>query len=91
MVVSPEKSSVQLYTRKRGQNFVIKIKNRVLECNRLLGVTFDAPLLTYGPHISELSKDVKRRLDIMKCLSSTNWGAAQKVLTIFYKAYVRGT
>ena len=83
MSVSSEKSSAQLFTRLRGKSIEIKIHNSKLSCNRvqrLLGVQFDAPNLTYGPHLQLMSENIRKRIDIMKCLASTSWGASQKVL-----------
>ena len=51
---------------------------------------FDAPNLTYCPHLQLLSEYIRKRIDIMKCLESTSWGASQKVLKMFYKGYILG-
>ena len=93
MVVSPTKSSMQVFTKSRNKDIILKIHQRVLPINktqRILGIEFDAPSLTYNNHIKKLQLDIRKRIDMMKCLSSTNWGASQKVLKMFYQAYVRG-
>jgi ribonuclease HI len=93
LVVSEEKSSMQVFTSKRkNQNTIIRVKNRVIpqkKEQRLLGLILDAPNLTYKAHINYLIEDVRKRLAIMKVLSSISWGASKKVLRNFYIAYVR--
>ena len=93
MVVSVSKSSMQVFSRSRRPEIILRINNEVLPCSKtqkILGITLDAPLLTFKHHIELLCIDVRRRIDIMKCLSSTNWGASQKILRMFYISYVRG-
>jgi ribonuclease HI len=93
LVVSQEKSSMQIFTSKRkNQNTIIRVKNQAIpqkKEQRLLGLILDAPNLTYKAHINYLIEDIRKRLAIMKVLSSISWGASKKVLRNFYIAYVR--
>jgi ribonuclease HI/exonuclease III len=93
MVVSEEKSTMQVFTHKRKlDSCILRIKNKIIPCKndqRLLGLILDAPHLTYNSHIKYIMEDVKKRLSIMKVISSTSWGACKKVLRNFYIAYVR--
>jgi ribonuclease HI len=93
LVVSQEKSSMQVFTSKRkNQNAIIRVKKQVIPCKkeqRLLGLILDAPNLTYKAHVNYLTDDIRKRLAIMKVLSSISWGASKKVLRNFYIAYVR--
>ena len=87
MVVCPDKSSMQVYARSRNIGTILKINNRVLpqvKVKKILGVIFDAPLLTYSNHILNLCGDVKRRINIMKCISSINWGASTRKFSEFF-------
>ena len=92
MQVSQLKCSMQIYSRSRNIRSNIKIKNYTITHNKdqkILGIIFDAPYLTWKSHIEYLCTDVRRRLDIMKVMRSTNWGAASKILRIFYISYIR--
>ena len=40
-------------------------------------------------HIDSLKQDCTRRLDLMKSLDSTTWGASRKMLQMFYVSYIR--
>jgi len=92
MKVSETKSSCQVFTRSRDRNTIIRIKNfsipQVKE-QRLLGLIFDSPTLTWKSHIEYLINDIRKRIDLMKVLSSTNWGASFKTLKLFYIMYIR--
>ena len=49
----------------------------------------DSPSLSWKDHIKELISDCRRRLDIMKIISSPVWGACLKTLRHYYIAYIR--
>ena len=53
-----------------------------------LGVTFDKRL-TWKPHINKINQKAIKRMQIMKKLSGTQWGANSKVLRQVYQGYVR--
>lgn len=92
MIINPEKTYIQHYTRKRIPCPNVKIRNQLIEykkVQRLLGLYFDSPQLTWKHHIDELKSDCMRRLDLLKALSSTVWGASTKILRNFYIAYIR--
>ena len=92
-IVETTKCEMQIYTgKKKTSDCLLKVKNFWLPKVKkkvLLGVTFDAPKLTFTEHIQELTINIKKRLDIMKVMSSTVWGASQNVLRLFYIAYIR--
>ena len=54
-----------------------------------MGVILDMPLLTWQQHIQYIISDGYRRVNLMKSLSSTSWGASLKILRLFYVAYIR--
>ena len=93
LIVNPEKSALQYFSRKRGLTYpLIRIKNKLIQYSdrqRLLGVVFDSPKLDWKPHIKELQTDCSHRINIMKAISSTTYGASYDVLRMFYVAYVR--
>ena len=55
---------------------------------KFLGLIFDKRL-TWGPHIDSLKKRVKKSLDILKVVSSYDWGADKKSLLKLYDAVCR--
>lgn len=94
MVVSQEKSksAMQVFSRKRNNATVIRVKNVAIpngKEQRLLGLIFDAPNLTFGPHIKFTTENIRKRINIMKILASTTWGACRKVMRLFYTSYIR--
>ena len=46
------------------------------------------PLLTWQQHIQYIISDGYRRVNLMKALRSTSWGASSKILRLFYVAYI---
>ena len=91
--IETTKCKMQIYTKKKKvDDCLLKVKNFWLpkvKVKVLLGVTFDAPRLTFVDHIKELCLNIQKRLDIMKVMSSTVWGASQNILRQFYIAYIR--
>lgn len=55
---------------------------------KFLGVVFDEKL-TWGPHIDSLEIKVKRSLNILKVVSSFDWGADRKSLLKIYNSVCR--
>ena len=55
-----------------------------------LGVTLDRQL-TLSKHVQKLKNKSERRLNIVKRLASTRWGANKKTLRQLYIGYVRST
>ena len=87
--LSPEKSTVTLFTSDRRQGNIhpqIKIKNTLvpLEKNpKLLGVHFDSHL-TFSHHITKITDSVKPRINMMKFLAGSDWGQDKETLFIYY-------
>ena len=55
---------------------------------KYLGVTFDKKL-TWGPHIEDLKKNATNSLNILRVVSTFNWGADKKSLLKIYDAVCR--
>ena len=53
-----------------------------------LGVKMDKTL-TWGPHIEDIEKKATRKLNIMRKLAGTNWGADKNILKQVYTSTVR--
>ena len=92
LIFNPLKTYLMVFTRKKNVNIPIRIRNQLIKQKKehvVLGMMFDSPRLSWAPHLKQLKTDCLRRIDIMKCLSSTKWGASSKILRMFYIAYIR--
>lgn len=90
--INPSKTFLQMFTRKRITPPKIYLMGQEIENKReqrLLGMIFDAPLLTWRAHIENLKVEGIKRINIMKCVASPVWGASGRVIKQFYTAYVR--
>ena len=56
---------------------------------RYLGVTLDAPTLTWKSHIKETCRQGLQRINILKSLAGTTWGADRDTLTRVYCSFIR--
>ena len=69
----------------------IELNGNVLmyeKSHRFLGVIFDKSL-TWQPHIENVITRSKRKLNILRCLTGTNWGSSSKSLIMVYRALIR--
>ena len=55
---------------------------------KFLGVIFDAKL-TWNQHIDYVYHKCLKRINILKCVSGTSWGASKSLLVILYKSLIR--
>ena len=54
-----------------------------------LGLRLDSPTLTWSKHIDYLRISCSHRLNIMKSLAGTTWGANRETLLKFYTVYIQ--
>lgn len=91
--VNPAKCSSQVFSKARTvPNINVRISNQTIadtQCQRVLGVVFDAPKLTFYPHVEYLKEICKGRLNVIKALSSTHWGSSRQALRRVYISYIR--
>ena len=67
-----------------------RIGNEDLEwvkTHKYLGLTVDAPNLTWTPHINEIDRIVNQRLNMMRAVSGTSWGVDRETLKLLYSLY----
>jgi hypothetical protein len=55
---------------------------------KVLGLTFD-PKLTYAEHIKNTTAKASKTINILKTLTSTQWGKQKETITATYKAITR--
>lgn len=91
--VNPQKSVFQIFTKKRNiPNITIKLYKqnlRLVTEQRVLGMIFDSPKMTFNNHISYITKDCQRRMHVIRALSSSKWGCSRTLLRRIYVAYIR--
>ena len=69
----------------------LKIKEDVVKFEKkctLLGITFDSHL-TWSPHINYICERSKIRLNLMRSICGSNWGASKNTLLSVYRALIR--
>ena len=95
LMINPEKSKAMCFTKQRkalDRKPSLKINNTDIEWVlgfKYLGVTFDAPTLTWETHIDEICRDCVQRINIMRALSGSTWGADRDLMLTLYTAYIR--
>ena len=84
-----EKTVAVQFTRKRSapvpqlllKGSQLNVENTI----KFLGMTLDKTL-TWGPHIKKLKQKVRKSMDILKVVSSQNWGADRTCLLRLYES-----
>ena len=94
LTLNPNKTKAMAFSNKRNLNPLpeIKINETVIEWAKnfkYLGLTLDAPLLTWNEHIKNLKRDAAQRTNVMRALAGSTWGADRDLLTTLYKTYIR--
>ena len=91
--INPNKSVLMLFSRKKISTppFVTLNNTQIKQTStfRFLGVTLDAPFLTWRHHINHLKIICSRRLNILKSLTSTTWGASRNIIKTFYTSFIK--
>ena len=74
------KNSPRLWLRKE----LIKYQKQI----KFLGITFDEKL-TFKPHIEDIVSRCKKRLNLLKAIRGTTWGAHPSTILYSYKVFIR--
>ena len=88
---SVEKTKTLMFTKKRGVGTQIKIYRQRIEkvkVFRFLGVWFDEKL-TWNEHIDKITTKCKKTLNVMRCLTGSEWGASRSAIKNIYVALIR--
>ena len=91
--ISETKTTAVVFTTKRKQQNDIELKignnNIRLENSvKFLGMIFDRRL-TWAEHIKYISERCNKRLNLLRALSGTDWGASKKTLLTLYRSLIR--
>jgi ribonuclease HI len=96
-LISTEKTKTILFHHKKIEdpNFNVNITINTqhienVETHRILGLIFDKRL-KWEAHIMNVKQRAQKKVDILKCLARTTWGADQDVLLNVNRATVLGT
>ena len=89
---SSTKSNYIIFTNKRKiPKIEIKINGANIPATKssfFLGMKFDSKL-TWREHIEYLVKACSKRIDVMRCVQGTSWGADRHSLILIYKMFIR--
>jgi hypothetical protein len=96
MTVSPQKSSITLFTSDRRESnlhpLITMLGNR-LPLNKtptILGLTLDTHM-SFTPHIINISTKATRRIGVLKTLTGIKFGQHKETLKIVYKQFIEAT
>jgi ribonuclease HI len=91
--LNPAKCTYQIFTSHRtAPATTLKVCNRNIQymaCQKVLGVYFDSPHLTFREHIRVIRTACLKRLQVLRALSSVKWGASRQLLRRIYVAFMR--
>ena len=88
--VSTEKTKLVLFTKKKKLKIDIKYKGESLVVEKqakFLGLIFDEKL-TWNKHIEYLLTKCRKRINILKVLAGTSWGANKESVLLLYKTII---
>lgn len=93
MKISTSKSSVVIFTHKVKYNVEkpLKLYNQELKVEKFvkfLGVFFDSRL-TFHKHATYTKEKCYKRLNLLRCVSGTTWGASKACLLTLYRSLIR--
>ena len=71
-----------------GQLYLNNSPIKFPQAVKFLGLTFDRAL-TWKAHIDNLKKKCHRRIDLLKSLSHSSWGADRETMLYLYKTLIR--
>jgi ribonuclease HI/exonuclease III len=90
--LSPAKSTGIIFSnKKKVPNFGIKIFGAdigMVKSAKFLGLVFDSKM-TWSKHVDYIIDRCKKRINLLRCISGSKWGAHGKSLLNIYKALIR--
>ena len=102
LIFNPSKTKCMYFSRKKikwkldGVDMTelptLRLRNEDIEwvkTHKYLGLTVDAPNLTWKEHINEVTRTTNQRLNMMRAVAGTAWGIDREMLLNFYTAYIR--
>ena len=92
--LNPTKTKAMCFTKQQILEHLptLKLQHNDIEwvkTFRYLGLTLDAPTLTWKVHVEETCRQGNLRVNILKSLAGTTWGADRELLTRVFKSFIR--
>ena len=91
--INYNKTNFMVFTRKKLTRLpTLTLNNTDIQfvtSTKFLGINLDGPFLTWKNHVKYLINSSAQKLNIMKSLSSTKWGAHRNLMNTFYQAYIK--
>ncbi len=94
LTISDSKSTATVFTpdpHEYGYHPSLRLQNEPLPLEQyptVLGVKFD-PKFTFNRHVDNICARAKRRLNILKALTTTSWGQQKETLGLLYRTVIR--
>ena len=92
LYLQPIKTKAMCFTKKLDNSPRLFLNNEeieVVKSYKYLGMVLDSPNLTWNAHINMLKTECTARLNIMRALSGTTWGADRESLMKIYTVMIR--
>ena len=94
LTINPQKTKAMCFTKQKVMDRLptFRIEDEDILWVRkfsYLGVTLDAPTLTWREHVEEICREGNQRLNIMRALAGSSWGADRQLLINVYVTYIR--
>lgn len=89
--ISVDKSVAVLFTRKNNQHIKLNVNGTPLKVDskaKFLGLIFDKNL-KWKDHIDYIASKAKKRLNLLRVLTGTEWGASKSCMITIYKTLIR--
>jgi ribonuclease HI len=92
-ILSTNKTVAVLFTRGRyvelpGPLTIDGKEIKIEKSARFLGVIFDSRL-TWAEHINYVAEKCRKRLNLLRAIAGTKWGASRKLLLMVYRGLIR--
>ena len=93
LALNPSKTQLMMFTRKKISNppniFLNNHQINLVTKHKFLGLVLDGPFLSWTHHLSYIKVTCCRRLNIMRALTSSTWGANRNLLITFFNAFIK--
>ena len=92
LTINVDKTKCMAFKTGKSQTPRLFLNNQEIEAvdeYKYLGVTFDAPWLTWGKHIKDLLNSCESIINLMKSMAFSKYGADRKTLLLLYTSLIR--
>jgi hypothetical protein len=90
--ISPQKTQGIILSRKvkflEEPLYINTIPIKFTRTVKYLGIIFDTRF-TFGPHLETVIDKCNKRINLLRCLTGTSWGAGKESLLLLYRGLIR--